>query len=355
MWQKILASKILQKNDIVQEVECKRKPPRIKVKYRTNIEEVFICDGRLQKHRPTKYFSVSKETAQLAYDIPIIEQYPPKPFDDEGHKAKYHHIIHRSDWIASSVIEQRIAYHRLLKKLMDNKDVEDYYPKNQRMPDINALKRDTPERYLHNNKFYMYPAGTNINTPWRRLIEHYFQVTPKLDDELLRKALNETIYKKLIDISSYEVRKRASILERGSRAYNPVAYQAILKRLGAVDSIIDLHPDLGHKAIACALMRMKYICLKTEKFQDAIKRSLVSDLGLNHEWLEDQKAHTIVSDNNFYGFDIAKAIKIADRAKLLIAFAGNSNRNELSNKFNPSQTHLLVRSRRKPPDYLFVW
>jgi hypothetical protein len=187
------------------------------------------------------------------------------------------------------------------------------------------------------------------------MAEHFFDVSPTFDKETIDHALTKVSRMVKVDISTYEVRKRAAQLVGNSRAYSPVAYRAIMERLGIKDTVIDLHPDLGHKAIACAMLGIKYICPKTEAFQKAIDLGFVDELGLYHEWLDGQEAHTIISDNNFHDFKIQEALGLADKAKMLLSYASSTERLDVTNKYKPDKTYIIMRSRYRPPGFLMVW
>lgn len=350
MWEMILACKLLQHDDIVRGIHKRHKPSlRIEVDFKTGIKEIFHCDGK--DHRITAHSFSVYPTSLLDSPVPIYQQYESRPFSDDEQLSAHHQVIHRADWTKHTIPEQRISYHKFLAKLIETKDFEDHYPFTQRKSDLLAVRRDKPERYMRRGSFYLYPAGTNINTPWRRLVEHFFQIIPSLTEEALDKALTKVCKKKIIDINTYEVRKRAAYC----RAYNPTSYRAILERLSVKGPVIDLHPDIGHKAIACAMLGIKYICPKTEKFMQAVDKGFVNEIGLDHEWLTDQKAHTIISDNNFAGLDIEQALPMADRCNMLIACSNTDERIGATESYSPSRTYVVRKSRYRPPAFLLVW
>lgn len=331
-----------------------RRKKRILIEFRTGLTEQLFCDGKYRQKQRRLNFTVGSDT-QIINDIPVSQQYTVNDLDPDSVHSAYHYIIYRDSWLGGTIPEQRIAYHRLYQKLLDHIDHDDYYPRIQRLVDLDAIRSDESTRYMHNGDFYLYPAGANYNTPWRRWAEHYFQVSAKFDPKSIDDALYIVSNKVKIDISTYEVRKRASINIGGSRAYNPMAYVAIMERSGVKDSVIDLHPDLGHKAIACSILGLKYICPKTPKFEWAVNRGFVSELGLVHEWLDDQEANTLISDNNFACFELDKALNLSDRCRKLIAFARSEERIKVTKKYKPLRTLVLRRSRYRAPGYVLIW
>lgn len=356
MWRKILASKILRRNDIVEQVRIEDKGNKFIVDYRTGNSDNFLLKYEYSpKYKRNNLFKIT-ENDNIHIDIPVKRMYSEIMEDEADDKSAYHYVMDREMFNNATMLEKRIAFHRFLQKLYDHIDDHDYYPYHQRMIDIGMMRNDKPARYIHNSMFYTYPSGMNIVKPWRRSLEHYLPLYRKPSEKEIYLTLNECCYKKeKVPLETAEVRRRALYKYHKSVAYNPVSFMAILKSFKTKDSIIDLHPDFGHKAIACAFMGIKYICPRTEIFQSALDKGLADDFGLVHEWLDNQEAHTLVSDNNYYYLDMDGVSKYVDKCKHLISYCKNEERFNGAEKYNPTKIYPIMKSRIKAPGFILYW
>lgn len=356
LWVKLLASK-LAIQEIVANIRVLR--DRMRVTYTTNITEIYRFQPRIYRAgKPRKVFFITEENSIFGDPISIYHPYEINPLDKQEQYNLEHHIkVERADVNDRTLLDQRLLANRVLQRLIDTRDRPNYYPIKSLRDDYERINKMKISKFITKDAFNFYPRISR-NTSWRRIVEHYFDIDRSFSIPLYWHAINDVISKKTVQFTTDEIIKRVGWI-RNKTIFNPVAYVAILKRFHATDGVIDLHPSMGHKAIACAMAGLKYIAPPCPELDNAFNRGLIQFTGLHYEPLDKQSASVLISDNNFRGFDISQTAPYLDRVKHMIAFAKGDDRSEAQAKCKPeSVTKVFTtgagKSLRKP-NYLFFW
>lgn len=288
--------------------------------------------------------------------IKLYYMYESDPLDP-AQEAKFSNniMIRRDEWVRASFIVKRMALHRFLIvcRKRDPAEVEDVYPEPILIGDLEQLKSCGVNCWYRGH--FDFRPRMKRRFDYNRILSHFFNYRPSCNKWVMLRALNYLSRMPNIPITATAVRKRTRQLI--SRQFNPVSYAAFLRYLSIKGSVIDLHPDMGHKLVACAMLGLRYITPRTESMQRAIDLGVERILGLSHEWLDNQTAGLLISDQNFSEFDLSRTEPMLDRVCMMMAFAPRASRLALQRRHEPRRVIpvRVVGLRGQPVDFVFVW
>jgi hypothetical protein len=323
--------------------------------YKTGIREVYYFEVRRRKlKRGDNCFVVTPQSATIKEDLPLYKEFEDGPLDNS---VSYHWRINRNQFEEATLLEQRIAMHRLLRKLMATKSEPDWYPEQVLESDWEYLRTCDFNRYFVDGSFACYPR-TRRKPAHFRITEHYFNPSTNLSRVALWAAVCETCNKKTVPLNSSSIRKMARWAER-RRVLSPLVYCAIFKALKITGAVADLHPGRGAKAIACAIMGLPYFAAKNERMKRAIDLGIASFLRMDFEWFNKQKVELLISDNNFDSFVMPTGEKL-NQANKMLCFVPYMEKTKMVSRLNPTailQIHSWAELALtlQNPNYLFLW
>ena len=351
LWAKLLACQLTEQTDIVFNIQINN--CAIVVFYQTGICEsyYFVRPERDTILRMKNNYHVIPDMTPIGKPITIYEDF------EFAENEQYHYIINRGDYNSGSFLDKRLALQRLAYKLFATRSVPDCYPQSVLNGSLDKIRASDTSVFLTDNGFNLFPISY-LDTSWRPLIEHFYNVNADLNYHKLWNGLSYVSRDKRIPIRSSDARKRAAWMS-GKRIFNPLSYTCILSAL-EVESVIDLHPDIGHKAIACALLGIRYIAPETPKVRYALDRGLAEFSGLRYEPLGDQTADLLISDDNFVSFSLPQDKGLLGRCKRMLAFCPRSSRSESTAKYTPTSTYKIFTNpitakTLRDCNYLLVW
>lgn len=348
---KLLASQ-LEQTDIIEHAYIERQS--VHAAYKTGIRDYYFY--RIVKRRKKRHdncFFLTPELAVIRKEIPIFKEFRNDPLDDS---PTYHWCINRTQFNEATIVEQRIAMHRLFREILNTKPEPDWYPDNILESDWQLLQETGYEKYFVNGAVTCFPRG---RPPTHfRILEHFFNPGAHQAGKMLWKALRNICNKKQVCINSSNVRKITRWFTR-RRIISPLVYCAIFKALKITGPVGDLHPGFGSKAIACAMMGLPYFTVKDERFEKAIEAGFASFVQGNFGWLDGQKLDLLISDNNFDGFEMPSG-DILSQTKQMICYASRRNKQELIDQYKPTSVlqlydHAVEAKTFKGCNYLLLW
>jgi hypothetical protein len=351
MWAKLLASQ-LEQNDIVKIVYLEQ--TLVQAVYKTGIRETYNFKiKRRKKQRPPYHLNVSPRSAAIRHEIPIFKEFRHDPLDDS---PTYHWCINRNHFNESTLLERRIAFHRLLREILNTKPEPDWYPYEILEEDWQHILKYPSEKYMRNGALMCFLYGRS--SPFHyRILEHFFNPGGDHSGRILYKALRLVCRKKRLHINSANVRKVARWHSR-RRIISPLLYCALFKALKITGPVGDLHPGFGSKALACAIMGLPYYTVKDARFQRALDLGLSSLTRAEFGWLEGQPVDLLISDDNFNSFQMPTG-DILNQARKLLCYAPKNDKQILAEQHNPNTILQLFNDAQdrmlRSPNYLFLW
>jgi hypothetical protein len=351
MWVKLLASQ-LEQTDIVKTAFIEK--TFVQAVYKTGIRETYNFKIRRRyKKRPNNHYNISPKMAAIRREIPIFKEFRHDPLDDS---PTYHWCINRNHFNESTLLERRIAMHRLLREILNTKPEPDWYPYDILEGDWERMLQYPSEKYLRNGALTCFPCIRSPHFHFR-VLEHFFNPGANYSGYTLLKALRYVCKKKTIRINSSNVRKAARWYSC-RKIISPLLYCALFKALKITGPVGDLHPGYGMKAIACAMMGLPYYAVKEEGYQRALDLGLSSFTRSEFGLLENQQVDLLISDDNFNSFQMPSG-DILNQARKLLCYAPRDNRQELATQHNPTATLQLFNDTQdrslRNPNYLFLW
>jgi hypothetical protein len=351
MWVKLLASQ-LEQADIIGNAFIR--PTTVLAKYKTGVNEIYYHRvKKRKKKRGDNCFIINPRKATIRQELQIFKEFRNDPLDDS---PTYHWCINRDQFNEATLLEQRIAMHRLLREILNTKPEPDHYPEHILDHDWDILRETESDKYLINGAVTCFPRG---RAPAHfRILEHFFNPGGNHHGKTLWAALRIVCNKKRIRINSTNVRKVARWLTR-RRIISPLVYCALFKVLNINGAVGDLHPGYGSKALACAMMDLPYYTIKDDRFQTALDLGFGNFTRTNFERLENQKIELLISDDNFNSFCMPSG-DILNQTKKMICYAKRDEKNELIDKYNPSNVlqlydHAVESKTFSGSNYLFLW
>ena len=351
LWVKLLASQ-LEQTDIVRIAFVER--TTVHVIYKTGVREIYYYRvKRRRKKRGDNCFIVSPRSAAIRQEISIFKEFRDDPLDDS---PTYHWCINRNQFNEATLLERRIAMHRLLREILNTKPEPDCYPDHILEQDWQKLRDMRFDRFLVGGAITCFPSGHG--SLYFRILEHFFNPGGDQSGRVLWTALRKVCYKKKVRINSSNIRKVARWYTR-RRIISPLVYCALFKALKIAGVVGDLHPGFGSKALACAMMDLPYLTIKDDRFQRALDLGFASFTRADFGWLEDQKVELLISDNNLDGFHMPTG-DILNQTHRMLCYVPRDDRQKLIEQFNPTSIlqiydDAIEAKTFSGSNYLFLW
>lgn len=347
LWGRILASN-LKNSPIVETVKLNRH--RVAVKYTTGVWEYYYFH---EKPRYTLGFVyvLQPEDTFLRKTLPIYGEFETDPFDPK-HTGNV--LIKRKDLNAASFIEKRVTFHILASKLLKWGMRHYDYPEPVLQQDLEDLREAPLAKNIRRGSFLM-ARLSSFQIPGSLVLGQYFGHLEPYGVRRLIRAMWQVSKRKEMDMTTGAILQRVRWLQSSKRLFSPVGYAALLHRLKVKGPVIDMHPELGHKALACWKLGLPYCPVDNDEFKLAMERGFNDFVGMNIVKLEDiEKASLVISDNNFKGHVLD--VSLADRAAHLLSYA---NFDELEKITRPPHIFNVVKHKydffAHKHDYLLFW
>ncbi len=291
-------------------------------------------------------FSVTKRDLQIKSPqlLPTYEAAP-------GISGCRHIGIKRKHFRKLNLISQRLALHQLLLEVYQDCG-SDLYPESCIRRDLSALQNINCARFWSGGALDFFASAPHKASCWR-LLEHFFPDNERLELKPLRAAIFR-IARQSQPLTTEYIRRYARWF-CGRRRINPFAYCAVLAQMPAGSLVLDLHPQGGHKAVACGLLGLRYRTLDTIPL--AKEREAERILNLDWSILGGEQIDLVICDGRLQSADIDAAKQYLNRSKHLLGWCVASELRELKTKINPRRvipTHTIVRC-RNPTGYFLWW
>ncbi len=342
LWLRVLLSK-LKKLEIVEKARLTNKA--IHVRYKTGISETYF-HRRVTDSLYCNHYIIDESNSRLKHVPTIYNQFESGPFDTKHSK---HLVIKRSEFLNSSLIAQRIAINMMAKRLHGMDFMRFDYPNHVLRKAWEEIKKERPYGFIRSNNFINITHKEHIY----KVLMHYFDFTTPMTARRIVRIISR-LKVKGDDITTERV---ARLIRRiwGPQIFNPAVYANILSRLKINGPVIDMHPQRGHKALACAILGLPYCPIPENSLDEALNLGISDLTGLNVVKLSDfDMAALLISDNNFKSYELD--LSLADRAKHLLAFA---RMDERGTALKPAITIKIYRDYetrcKKLSDYILFW
>lgn len=363
IWAKKLVYNLRQQHTIVNRVKFNIDKDSIAVSYKTRLHEYYWLHYPSSHKRQYRHFYVP---THIDADIKKIPQIRTEFEDALDGSISYpaHVMIPYDEFYKSTFMEQRIALHMLTRVVCRRDWLPLTYPQHVISAEWDKLLNCEARRYYFDGMFSVHPRTASRETSGLRIIEHFFGL-----DELASffrspkrtlASLNYVVKKKL-DITMHNMIRATTIISRNlvrcftMKVWDPGVYYWIFKHLGTKGTVLDLYPQYGHKAMACALAGLKYTAIPNPHFQKALDNGFAEFIGLDYEPYTGQNIDLLINDNDFKGTELSDASPYISKAKKLLYYVPRDSRAEMANKYKP-QSIIPVKTRRakRLPDYLFL-
>ncbi len=316
LWVKIAASKLVE----LPEIETLKITNHIlEVQYVTGITEGyrFALGG---KRFPREY-PVLKEDLVATGKAKLHRLRGGYDFAANRSLYDYHFRLRYKDMLKWSFIDRRIAIHRF-GDILGQGGVNEYPQQelekcSQRLKETNGTT--IPQWcYGYWHKLWMHYFCPNRNVPTKKCV--------RTIDRLLRKR--GVVDSSIVLFVQLRRQKRIHVC-------HPTFYVWLFDKLG-VRRVLDLHPQTGSKALACAILGIEYAATPSEEMDHALNRGIIDEFGLKYEpYDKSAKYDLLLADDNFREYQLGVAKPYAHQAKRLVAYSSGRNKDELL-KHNPT-------------------
>lgn len=347
----------LENLDIVNRAMPKKN--HIYVRYKSRVCERYYIDGEQRRHR--KSYDITREQAKLDYIPKILLEFENEIGDDEYYPA--HVKINREDWDKSSLLAQRVAVHELTRLLCRRGWIWPRCPNRILESDRDTIFNDDILRFLKNDNLSAYSVNGEKETFGFRLISHFYGLS-ELGESIFNSPrrtyrIVNHVTSRTGDINTHRIMKAACYHPQGYwkiKIFDPSVYTLALKLLNVKGPVLDLYPNYGHRAIACAALGLKYFAKPTQEFQEAVDNGFAEFLGLDYEPYGGQDVDIVLSDDDFRFTDIDIAFEYAKKTKSILHFVQREHRAFQQSLRKPRRVMpILTRANFNDPDYLFLF
>ena len=331
--------------------------------------KVRYADGTLEMYWTTPLINTVKRmgrtyvldqaSGKYRRDVPVHRQYPGDGFQQSPYN---HFIINRSDWEAATLIERRVAMHRFI---LANREAfrETYlYPDELIDECLGRFRAGDYGRFCKDGILLLHDRWV-ASRVWV-LSFSYFELGWGMDRLWHRprwatRVMNALFKRRNLPLST-ESALRLACRNSGVKLINPLGYRAVFEALGLKrgGTVLDLEPDAGSKALACALVGGTYLTAGDAYFRRGAERGFAERVGLN--WSEHdgrEPVDLVFADNMFREFDPGPVLeRYSGVARRIACYVPAALRREYETLYRPRAV-LGVRHKchRKDTDNIFVW
>lgn len=350
----------LENQEIVRRVYLRS--DHIHVRFMNFFWESYYIEKPKRKRRIPHSFSLTKTEAKLdKIPAPYLE-YESSIDGSEFYPA--HITLRKKDWQKASFLERRLALQNFAWVINRRGWIWPKYPDHVIEADLARLQSGNQIKFMNKGVFIAHPNYGKRETAGFKIIEHFFGMTELWDDvfkspKRTMRMLN-ILSNKNLQINMHNIIKIACYYNNLStsrvKVYDPGVFSWIFRRFGIRGTVLDLHPNNGHHALACAMAGLKYMTLPNEKFKRAIDNGFADFIGLDYEPYDGRKVDLVLSNKDFSDTDIESAMEYADKAKNIIHFVNRRQKASVQATHKPSKIIQIKTSiYRAMPDYLFVF
>jgi hypothetical protein len=347
----------LEKQEVVRKVFLRKN--HIHVRFKNYFWESYYFQGEFRNRVPRSFF-ITREHARLSSIPRIYSQFNDDLTYDKPCLA--HIAIKQSDWAAASFLEKRLALHQFAWVINRRDWIHPEFPSKILDAELQELKSSNKNRFVRKGAFVAHPNRGGRESVGFKIIGSFFDI-PGLQEALKSPkrtmvALN-SIFDSKSGINFHNLVKMICCAQNASenvKIYDAGVFMWILKMLKIKGTVLDLHPDNGYHAIACALVGVKYTAVPTERFQKAMDRGIIDFLGLQYEEYKGQKVDLVLNNDNFRETDLTEALQYTSSTKNILHFVDRRNKNSVRAKTEPTKIiPIYTNIFRKTPDFLFLF
>ena len=276
-----------------------------------------------------------------------------------------HIIINRSDLDKSSFIESRLVLHEYCRQITQREWLQPTHPNIILNNEIKEISDDRDNRCTLNNMLSVY--SNNKPTLGRKIMESFFDLSeyaqifksPKYTVRLLNILLKRKDLKfnfhNLLRLYTAGVVKLPSNYTT-YKMFDPSVYLILYKKLNITNSVLDLNPGYGSKAIAASIDNLKYYTIGDTQFDMAVENGLADFLNLDHHKWDKDNVDLILLDNNFSLPNISSIKKYIKYGKRLVMYIPLSKKDIFKKQLSPkSIVPIHTKWYQSEPDCLFIW
>jgi len=341
--------------------KCFIRQDHIHVRFYNYYWETYYPDKSVKQgaSRIPRSFTITKEQSRLEKVPPVLRQYE-SDLGQDSYAA--HIIIPMAQWRQASFIERRMAVHEFARQITQRGWIDPDYPEWVLNEEWGKLRNLNPAKYLKKSTFTAFPRYGTRPPPGRRMVEQFFDFRELW--ETIRsprwtlKALNNMVQHKLEAYDTHQFYRSMMYVSNRDvpRVIDPGFYSIVLKRLGIKGRILDLTPNHGSRAVACALNGLTYVTESNQKVQTAIEKGLCDFTGLKYEEYDGGVVDLVLLDNDLRKCDISNAMQYASKARRMMVFVQRNEKASMQAKYKPSSIiQVKARCHAQTPDFIFLW
>lgn len=312
LWRKYLASQ-LKNLDVV--LKLKFLNDKLIVYYRTSKKEIYPLVPEAIKGS-AKNIVLTAKNSDLSF---IPKLYSTAESDLLSGTESIHCKVLKKDLVDISYLARRVLIHQfaffMLKNGQDFKHNNTILEKDYKNFFEYDLARVRKNSIIKTKKLYVAPG--------LKIIEHYFPNHKRRLINWIRIIDKQLTALLKSNRPSLTTNRILGIYQ--AKEWSPLGFAAVLERC-PYDSVLDLSPATGLKALACAKLGKKYIALPNEKMKHAIENGFAEYIGLDFEFYDENSNYElIIHDNGFKGFDLTAPLEYLKDKKALLVYVDAPN------------------------------
>ena len=342
-----------------------QRPDHIHVRFMHYIWESYFPNKTGPRRRMS--YHITREHARLEKIPSVIYQY-----ESEADGTNYYpqHIqINMAEWQQASFMERRVAIHIFGKKVFDNKYMQLEHPIPVISRDLEILKTTNYNLFATKIGFTAYNKISGLRfTPGKKIIEHFFDMSclwertlssPRYITYVLNYLAETPLIFNTHNMVSIVLSRITAIARHKQyipRIPTPLVYAAILSKLGITGPVLDLYPNYGERAIACALLGIPYISRPNIIFDKAVERGFAEFIGLQHQIYDGSKAALLFCDGGLTMPELDDIAELSKSAANMLLYVPARKRLLIQSKLPPKSVIPIKSSYfSKIHDYLFLY
>jgi len=277
-----------------------------------------------------------------------------------------HLIVSRQELNKATFIERRLALHEFVRQIISMTWEPTKYPESVLLDDKANLMEYDPSTYRVDGGYTVFQKKQGHG---KKIITHFFELNEHkmvLRSPRFATILASIMLKKRMPFNTTSlIRIIQSRLTANSSAIinqyisvsipDPVVYAVLLEDLRVRGTVFDLTPGFGNRAMACAMLGLKYTTIPTERFSKAMQNGFGEFIGLDYEEYHGQKVDFLIYDENFGVPDMEKVQPYLGIAKQLLVFSPRSEVPTLMELQPTAVINVKTKWLKKEPNHFFLW
>jgi len=352
--------------------ELERQPVVRTVRIRQNHVHIRLMHYFWESYYPNRTgrrlplsYNITEDDARLRKVPEVSYQYESNLDGTNPHPG--HIQINRRQWQQASFLERRMAMHTFGQRVFNNKYIQLTHPTKVLEYELEFMRNIDETRFIQGAGFTAFPLLAGIrHAPGKQIIEHFFDLRCLWDNILsspryITHVLNALASQNL----PFDTHNMVRVLltgpptlghKRVPRIPNPMVYAVMLRRLGVRGTVLDLQPGFGPRAIACAILGLRYVYRPNKLFQDAVNNGFADFIGLQCQEYDGSKVDMLLCDDDMALPDLSDVTAMAKSANNMLLFVPRKLRYKLQGNL-PPKSIIPIRSRYyvREMDYFFVY